>query len=200
MQTGSSPTRDLTAPDLPPPQATEADPVPATKVGLDDIGVPVTLDATDVDPAGGSPSSLQISALKVRIRREGETQSGDAARGRRHPGFRLSSRCLREQLPKCRQISAGRLHRPSGWASRRRIDWIGRLCRLSHTITSESTCLRPQTCPTIVPSTRFNLMQHEENPPMSQTAIALHAHFKSPRSLDEVVGVQRVKTLREDES
>ena len=60
MQTGSRPTRDVTAPDLHPPQATGADPVPATKVGLDDIGVPVSLDATDVDPAGGSRSSLQI--------------------------------------------------------------------------------------------------------------------------------------------
>jgi hypothetical protein len=35
---------------------------------------------------------------------------------------------------------------------------------------------------------------------MSQPAIALHVRFKSPRSLDEVVGVQSVKTLRGDES
>jgi hypothetical protein len=66
MQTESSPTKDVAAADLALPQATDADPVPATKVGLDDIVVPVTLDATDVDPAGGSRSSLQISALKVR--------------------------------------------------------------------------------------------------------------------------------------
>jgi hypothetical protein len=122
MQTGSSPIKDVAAPDLDIPQGTDADPFPATKAGLGDIGIPVTLDATGVDPACGSRSSLQISALKVRIRREGETQSGDAAGVRRHPGIRPSSSCVRNQLPKCLRVSAGRLHRPSGWASRRRLD------------------------------------------------------------------------------